>query len=67
MIMDNSSDIFKIDTVRQPQIMSNAMMRNFVTRTSAAKSTRRKAEIIQQRPKKKAKTSTINIASFFKK
>lgn len=69
MIMDNSEAIFKINMVRKPKNISSAMMRNFVIMSDITKEkrTRREEEHIQRRPKKKAKKSFVNIASFFKK
>lgn len=64
MLMDNSSDIFRVDSVSQTHAMSNQMMRGFIQRTAANPRTRTTARI-QQRPRKKQKTKTIDIRAFF--
>lgn len=66
MIMDNSSDIFKVSQVSQPQVVANEMMRGFVQRTSREQKPKRKAIDIQQKPKKRNKSKSMNIAAFFK-
>lgn len=65
MIMENSSDIFKVSAVHQPQVVANDMMRGFVQRTSRDHTKKRKVEDIKHRPKKKNRGTTMNIASFF--
>ena len=65
MLMDNSSDIFRVDSVSQTHAMSNDVMRGFVQRTTADTRTR-SAVRIRQRPRKKQKTKTMDIRAFFK-
>ena len=68
MVMENSSEIFEVTSVHQPQIVSNPMMKGFIQRTKKDKPTqKRKVEKIKQKPKKKRKAATtLNLASFFK-
>ena len=67
MIMENSSDIFEVSEVHQPQVVANDMMRGFVQRSSKERGPKRKTSIIQHQPKrKKKKVTTMDIASFFK-
>ncbi len=66
MIMENSSDIFKVSEVSQPQVVANDMMRNFVQRSSSQQRQKRAPDQIVQKPKKKKKLTTMNIAAFFK-
>lgn len=64
MVMENSSEIFAVSTVRQPRTIANNMMRGFVQSSEAVRPTKRKAEPIkatQKRIKKKPK----DIRSFF--
>jgi len=64
MVMENSSEIFAVSTVRQPRTITNNMMRGFVQSSEAVRPTKRKAEPIkatQKRIKKKPK----DIRSFF--
>jgi DNA polymerase delta subunit 1 len=65
MLMDNSSDIFRVDSVSQTHAMSNDVMRGFVQRTTTDTRTR-SAVRIHQRPRKKQKTKTMDIRAFFK-
>jgi len=64
MVMDNSSEIFAVSTVRQPQTIANDMMRGFVQTSQIDRPNKRKAEPIkatQKRINKKPK----DIRSFF--
>lgn len=64
MVMENSSEIFAVSTVRQPQTIANDMMRGFVQTSQIDRPNKRKAEPIkatQKRIKKKPK----DIRSFF--
>ena len=65
MIMENSSDIFEVSEVCQPQVVANDMMRGFVQRTSRDQRPKRAPDQLHK-PKKKKKLTTMNIAAFFK-
>lgn len=64
MIMDNSSEIFRVSQTRIPQAIRNDMMREFVQHTQQSSATKRKANAIHARAKSK-KTKTKDIRSFF--
>jgi len=66
MLMENSSQIFEVSEVHQPQIVANDTMRNFIQRSSTQKRPKRAATQIERQPKKKKKMATMNIAAFFK-
>ena len=66
MIMENSSDIFHVDAVHQPQVVSNDMMRGFIQRTVKNRKQTRVREAIVQRPKKKQRRRNMDLAAFFK-
>ncbi len=67
MVMENSSEIFEVTSVHQPQIVSNPMMKGFIQQTKKDRpiQKKRKIEKIKHQPKKKRKTTTLNITSFF--
>lgn len=65
MLMENSSEIFEVSEVNQPQIVANDTMRNFIQRSSTQKRPKRAATQIERQSKKK-KMATMNIAAFFK-
>lgn len=64
MLMENSGKIFEVSSVRQPQTISNRMMKNFVQRSEVTRPTKRKAAAIQA-DKKNKKAKPKDIRSFF--
>ena len=66
MVMENSSDIFEVTAVHQPQVVANEMMRGFIQRSSRDKKKRKPEQVVQQPKRRKTTQNTMSIASFFK-
>jgi len=64
MVMENSSEIFEVSSVRQSGTASTSMMRNFVQRSSSDSTKKRSVHGIEYRQKKKPKKQR-DISSFF--